>query len=292
MAETGAQAQQARDLRRVPPFEPRRLRWQIRRDAATNGLVVVGGVALIVLLVSMGPQSTLAAVGIMAVAVAGWLALGLMTARVSRELPRITLLIESDPAAAEDLLARQLARRPLLRWVRLLLYHRLALLRHHGHQFGETAAICQSVLAQPLGPARQARPHLLLMLAEACLEAGHLPGAWTALMQLYHTRLGLTEALQRLALQTRYEVDAGYNDLVLHGLDGKLQMAELMPVSQCGTMHVLLAVAADRAERPEIAQRLWERARLLCNPEQLEQLRQRGYGMEPPAEPDARQSHP
>jgi hypothetical protein len=203
---------------------------------------------------------------------AGWIIYGLTSSRAAQQLPYITELIDADPARADALLAAALRRWPLQRSVRLMLYHRLAMLRRRSERFAEVAAICQTVLLYPLGPARAVRGHLLLMLAESQLHCHDLVGAWSALTALHQCPLSVAESLQRAALQTRYEVEAGYDDAALGQLHNKIAMAELMPAPQCAAMHAMLATAAQRSEQTHVADWLGQRARLLADPQQLRQL--------------------
>lgn len=256
----------------VPPFAPRTLESQLRWDAALRGLAVAGVVVVLAAVMVLEPGGSAVALAGMVLVVAGWLAVNVVSAKVSRELPRVAAMIEADPVAAEARLAEHMRRRPLMRWVRLMLYHRLAGLRHRQRRFAESAAICAAVLRHRLGPARQARAHLLLMLTEAALECGDLHAAYGALSELFRTRLTLLEALQRLALQTRYEVMAGHPAAAVQQAQRKAHLAELMPTPQCGALHAMLATAAVQAKQHDLATWLWGRAQLLCTPEQLEEL--------------------
>ena len=76
---------------------------------------------------------TLLMVGVMAL----WFWAGAATARVAQVLAQITAQIPDDPATAESALAQALRRRPLQRGLRLLLYHRLTLLRHRQGRYPE-----------------------------------------------------------------------------------------------------------------------------------------------------------
>ena len=160
-------------------------------------------------------------------------------------------------------------RRPLLRSVRLLLYQRLALLRHRQQRCAETSAICQALLAQPHKVLRPMRPALLLMLAESQLACQQYLPCFEALWQLSSLRLNLLEVLQKLLIQTRYEVGVRQWPAALERLPQKVAAAELMPAAQCGMMHALLALSASRASRAQEAHWLRQRAQLLCDQRQL-----------------------
>ncbi|MEX0655638.1 MAG: hypothetical protein WD534_13940 [Phycisphaeraceae bacterium] len=275
----------------VPPFDPGRMRRQIAIDSLLHWLAVLVVMAgLFVLLTVMDDGGSMLNVIPVVLVLLAWMMVNLISARVSRELPRLSATIADDPPTAERRLAEHLRRRPLLRWVRLMLYHRLAMLRHRQRRFAESAAICQAVLGYSMGPAREARAHLLLLLSEASLEEHDLGSAYGALSELHRMRLSLIEALQRLALQTRYELQAGYDDAVLHRREQKVQLAELMPAPQCSAVHAMLATAADRTHAASLAGWLWARVELLAAPEQLARLRSGEFGVElvdamPPATP-------
>ncbi|MFW6061051.1 MAG: hypothetical protein ACODAQ_12795 [Phycisphaeraceae bacterium] len=263
----------------IPPFEPRRLERELATDLALRWGAVIAAVAALVGIYSLF-DANVVTLGVLALAAAVgvWLVLNLSSARISRELPQLAAMVEAEPQHAEPRIAELLRTRPLLGWVRLMLYDRLAGLRHRQQRFDESLAICAAVLRHRLGPARHARAHLLLMLAEAALERGDLVSAYHALHQLHHMRVSLIEALQRLALQTRYEVTCGYHDSALARHHQKIQLAEIMPTPQCGAMHAILATAATQTHQRELADWLWRRAELLCTPEQLSELQAGGFG--------------
>lgn len=264
----------------INPFEPGRFAKQIALDDIMRGLLI-SGVALAVLVTLLLPGYALVSGLIAPAVVLGlWLWLSVSTARVARSLAAFGPLMADEPGQAEDALREMLKVRPVMRWARLLSYHRLAGLRHLQRRFVETAAICLCLLNQPLkGPAAATRPHLLLMLAEAQLEIGNLPGAYQALAHLQQARLGLAESLQRLAIQTRYELAIGAHDHALHRARAKVELAELMPAKHCATMHAMLATAAQRAGQTRQADWLWQRTRLLAEPELMAQFEQGGFDL-------------
>ena len=261
----------------LPRFEFARLRWQVTRDAWLRGAVAALTLALLAAAtVLSGPISTWLAAALIA-AMIGYFAMLSISARASAALARATVATETDPTRAESVLAEAIGRRPLVRSIRLLLYHRAAVLRHKQGRYAEAAAICDGVLALPLGRARSVRSSLLLLAIEAKLETRDLWGAWSALCQLYRLRVTLVEALQRLLLRTRYEVMIGDDAGALRQLDSRLQLAELMPARQSAAMHALLALAAERAGHDR-ARPLHDRAALLCTPDQLDAIRGGGPG--------------
>ncbi len=274
------------------PFRAQTLAWELGRDAFLRGAVLLAVVAAAVfVIVYDGTADLWTSLAVLTVFFT-WLGMGAVSASVSRRLPQVAALTETGPDQAEAMITQALRRRGLLRWVRLMVYHRLAVLRHRQRRYEETAAICAAVLRHPLGPGESARAHLLLMLAESRLQLSDPEGAWPVLLELYATRLSLVEALQRMALQTRYEVVVGHHAAAMHAADRKIGLAELMPGPQCGAMHAMLATAARATRHEDLAGWLWRRAELLCSPDQLRRLTEGGFGLpvvgvwEPTVEPN------
>lgn len=251
------------------PFTMPRLRRELALDRAIRVVTFVT-VLLAMLLLPANLSNIILIIG-----AAVWIALSLISGRVFQQLPQITSWIECDPGAAESAIALALPRRPLQRSVRLLLYHRLAILRHRQQRFAESAAISQALLFERLEPAVNIRTNLLLMLAEANLECGNLAGAYAALTGLAPLPLSHVEGLQRMALQTRYEVACGHDAYALQDLDGKIAMIEMLPGPPCGALHALLAIAAQRQNQKELAAWLWKRAELISTPEALAEVKRR-----------------
>ena len=265
--------------RSILQFTPDRFMREIRLDLAIRrGLGVLVLIAVLALMLFEQVNSTVGLIVVVALVFA-WFGVNSISANIWRALPSVTAMIAHDPALAEVHLADLVKHKPLMRWLRLMLYHRLAAIRHRQHRFAESAAICRTILSQPLGPARKQRGALLLMLAEASLQSRDMYGAYAALSALAAEPLNLAERLQRLAIQTRYEVLAGHDRAALTGVKQKLLLAELMPAPQCGAMHAMLTASAQRAGHNELADWLYRRSELLCGREQLDQLLQGAFAV-------------
>ena len=259
----------------MPDFSPARWRWRIARDLLLRSLAAV--VLLTVFVFFLRTDAGGSALGVLgAVAViVGWVALNASGAATMRALPKVTAMLELSPGAAELALRPLWDRWCLPRWVRLTLSHRWAMLRHHQQRYGEAAALAQTVLrCSSPGPAAAHRSHLLLLLAESRLEMRDAVGAWMALTELANTALSLGESLQRMALQTRYELMIGHEEAALYRAEEKISLAELMPAGPCGAFHAMLATAAYRLGDTPRYQSLWARVELLCTPEQIQQMRE------------------
>jgi hypothetical protein len=272
MNQPADQSDQQTTLRTCEPFDPRRLRRQMRTDVIVLWAVALAvGIALVAA-VQLG-NSSLAAGGVIVFATTLlWFAVNSVSAKTWHELRQITALIDHAPNHAEDRLAGALKRWPLQRSVRLLIHHRLAMLRHRQQRFAETATIGAAVLRYRMGNAERIRAHLLLLMAESYLILGQLDHAYATLHQLYGLQLNLVESLQRMALQTRYEISAGQDDQALRSLDSKIELAELMPATQCGALHAMFAIAARRSEQTTLANWLQQRAELIGGREPLDKL--------------------
>jgi len=258
----------------VRPFDARVLRRQLIWDSSARwAAAMLMGLGLLTAMLAE-EWSAWAAGGLILAMLLLWMQLGAISVRVWHQLQQLTPLLSPEPAYAEARLAGLMKRGPLHRPVRLLLYHRLATLRYRQQRFAETGAICQVLLTHSLGPAERIRGHLLLMLVETHLTQNDPYGAYYGLVELHRMRLTLVETVQRMALQTRYEIAVGYHGLALEGIERKIELAELMPPPQCGAVHAMFAIAATRCHRTALADWLRQRAELICGAEKLEELTQ------------------
>ena len=271
----------------MEPFD-RRIFWRrIALDAGFGwGLLVAAVVVLAGGVLSSLDDQLPWNIALIAIAVA-WLALNVRSGGVLRRLPALAAQLERDPAGAESQIATMLDRKPLQRGVRLLLYHQLATLRHKQQRFVETAEICESVL-KVLGErsrrrremmVHRVRIHLLLMLVDAQLSLHNFAGGQRALGLLQQRNMDLGEQLQLMALQTRYDIATGQDHRALGQVTATISMSELMPAPQCGNVHLLLSIAAQRQKQVSLANWLNRRGELLCSPEQLDNFRESMLGM-------------
>lgn len=285
---TGSRPVSSPPSTRFPVFRPDDLKRELAIDAVIRWALLTTVLVVVWLGWYTEPDNPTWTTPAMVLAFGGWLLVGTAGARVAQRLPQITMLVEQDTDAAEAQLAKAIGRRALPRSVRILLYHRLAMVRQRQGRYAEVAAICWTILTQRMSPgsirARQPvyssagidrpghptmRAHLLLMFGDAALRCWDTWSTYTALAQLHRQRLSLNDLLERLLLQTRYEVAMGHTQSCLHHLEQKVRLAELMPAQPCGLMHALLAIASKRAGHHVVSQWLDRRAELLCTPEQL-----------------------
>ena len=249
----------------LPRFEPGRLRRELGLDTLLRRATMALLAALVVLAV-LGFGGQLFGLFAGMCVVAAWLGFGFLNARAATSARALLPLVQQRPPLfreSEAALRELLDRRGLLGWVRLSIYQVWATIRHAQGRHAEAADLCASVLSRPLGPAEPARADLLLMLTESLLETRRAAEAWPALATLSTLPLSLNQSMQRLLLQTRYEVAVGRPDAATANLPAKVALAELMPAAESARTHTLLADAAEAAGRADQAAWLRSRAELL-----------------------------
>ena len=103
---------------------------------------------------------------------------------------------------------------------------------------------------------------LAVLMADSMLQLGDLRGAYDAMNGLYRYRLSLAEALTLQLLQLDYASRIGAWDQMLTGVATKIQLSELMPTDNAAQSQALLALAASKMGRSDLAR--WLRRRDRC----------------------------
>src|SRR4051812_5077858 len=239
---------------------------RFRRDAQVSAVVrtalAVAGLFCLVGPVVFGkPLDT----GILMLSVGTvWLVLSFRAARGSvgtREFPALIAAGRYD--LAEQRIERTLKTFSLFKSVKVLGLHHLAMLRHAQSRYRETAMLCRAVLAQRLGTLNGLGRQSRLMLADALLGMDDLPGAYDAIIRLYDQRLSLAEALSLLKIELDYESRVGAWPQMLQNVRTKVELTELMPAATSARCQALLALAAMKSGRTDLAEWLRRRAELL-----------------------------
>lgn len=264
-------------FRRPPAKLSKFARWRMMLDMGFDRLLWLFAIGVLIFLLILAStwtqQITLTTIVMMVAAIVGWMMLNILSARTHREVMDMAGLIELDSDAAERYLVKLMRRRPLMRWVRLLLYHRMALLRHAQGQYEESADICRTLIERPMGQAERVRANTLLTLLHARLQLEDYSGAYEAIQHLQVSPMSLMERMTLLSLQTRYELGIEAYAQAVSGAWEKVQMSELMPPVLCGSLHVMLGRAAAEVGDEQMADWMDRRAALLLTPEQLEDAR-------------------
>lgn len=264
------------------PNEARLLARHLTTDSVIRwGIITVVALGIIGIGV-LGAPGGLQTPSYILLVLAGWFGCTWMGVQVSRQMARLPQL-DGDPDAFEATLAWCIRRKPLTRSLRLKVYERLATLRYRQQRYDEAAALSQALLMQipvPAGsspsaaheealtttgvaPFQEIRLRLLLMLTESLLHLRVEWGAYASLMELHRYSLNLTELMQLIVLQTRYEIQVGHTAIALWHIDRKIQLAELMPPRQCSVLHAMLVVAAQREGQTRLMHWLQRRVHLL-----------------------------
>lgn len=239
---------------------------RVRRDLALATVLQAVMLGAAMAGIFWGNTGLLVAVGVGAL----WLMLGLFSVQGSRlaaESPH--LITTGQYEQAERQIEQSLRRFSLLRTVKLMGVHHLAVLRHAQHRWPEAAMLSRALLGQRLGAAGQLRRPSRLILAESLLELGDLAGAYEALASLYQERLSLGESLKLLHVQLEYSARVGDWAGMLRGIGAKIQMIELMPARSAARAQAFLALAAKRMGQAELCRWLTDRVELLADVQSL-----------------------
>jgi hypothetical protein len=249
---------------------------RFRRDAQLSAVVRVGlGIAALFCLLAPAIIGKTFDTGFLLLVIGTlWLSLSFRAARGSqntREFPALIAAGRYD--LAEQRIERTLKTFSLFKSVKLLGLHHLAMLRHAQSRYRETAMLCRAVLGQRLGNLGSLSKQSRLMLADALLGMDDLGGAYEAIIRLYDQRLTLAEALSLLKIELDYESRIGAWPQMLHNVRTKVELSELMPAPSSARCQALLALAAMKAGRTDLAEWLRRRAELLGDAEMLKNER-------------------
>jgi hypothetical protein len=240
----------------------------LRRDLTLSSILkaVLLGAGMAALLA--GPvygsawSSTAAFIAIAAL----WILLSYRSALRSHAAADSPLLIASGQFdEAEQRIEGVLRGFSIFRTAKLLSLHHLSVLRHAQHRWRESALLSKALLRQRLGSLQTLAHSSRLMLADALLELDDLRGAHEALAGLYHERLSLAESINLLAVQVDYEARVGAWPAMIRNVMAKVQLAELMPSAGAARTQMLLALAAKKCGRDDLAIWLRRRAELLSD---------------------------
>lgn len=228
---------------------------------------------------------------VMMVVLAVWLTASVRSWRSTRLGAEVrNLLASGEFAAAEEQIDRSLRSFSLFRPAKLVALHQLASLRLAQGRGGDAAALCREVLNHRLGLQPALRRSSQLMLAQALLDEGG-PAASAAaagpLAALRAERLSLAESTNLLHLDLDCRSRVGDWSGMLRDWMPKVQLAEVMPAGNSARVQALLALAALRLGRADVADWLRRRAELLVDsPEDLVRRRPLLAALwPPPAEP-------
>ena len=243
-----------------------RVRRDLTLSSALKALIIGAAVVVFLMGEAMGPSRLL----VLALLGVAWIVLSYRSAVGSRlAADSQTLIAAGRYEAAEEQIEQVLQSFSLFRTSKLLGIHQLAVLRHAQRRWPDAAVLCRALLGRRLGPVKGVNKQCRLMLADAMMEMGDVPGAHEALAGLYQQRLSLSEAITLLAVQADFQARAGNWAELAAGIESKVQLAELMPAAQAARTQAMLALAARKTGRDEWASWLTRRAELLADVQEL-----------------------
>jgi hypothetical protein len=199
-----------------------------------------------------------------------WVVLGyrsMQGTRIAADSPSLIAAGEYD--RAERHIDAALRTFSLFRTAKVLNLHHLSVLRHAQQRWRESILLSQAVLSQKLGTLPGLARSSLLLQADSMLQVGDLNGAFGALTRLHRYRLDLAETLNLQILQLDYGWRIGAWDSMLQAVGAKVQMCELMSRLDAAKSQALLAAAAYKTHRIDLARWLRRRAELLADPTEI-----------------------
>ena len=239
-----------------------RFRRDLTLGRMVNGLLLLAVLLCVPLGAAMnhryGDVLTLTILGLV------WIMLGYMSMKGSRLAAGSPSLIAAGQFdLAEYQIEQALRSFSLFRTSKLMSLHHLAILRHAQRRWVDAVLLCQALLRQRLGGLAGLTRQSRLILAESLLELGDLRGAHESISALYSQRLSLAEGMKLLTLQLDYLSRVHAWEAMLHGLEAKVQLSELMNTPAAARTQALLALAAQNAGHAAWAQWLRRRVELL-----------------------------
>ena len=245
-----------------------------RRQMAMLRVLRFTAAALLVLAVAVLPQiEAIPTQAMLAVLLGGLILIGLLgihSFRLAREVQAGGVLMSIGKLDdAEVWLRRGLIRFGLSGRAKIMAARLLASLLHQRGAYEEAAAVCRTLLGQPLKRLREVAVEARLLLADSLLLLGRLGEAHEALTPVYGLPLSLEARIRLLPIQLRYELAAGHAALAASALKEKVRIATLMDSPRAALTHALLAEACRQRDMPAERDFLAERARLYHDLEAL-----------------------
>jgi hypothetical protein len=242
---------------------------RFRRDLTISALLRTALLFGATICVVAGPMLGYSSDGtlLLVVIVGIWIVLSYQSARGSRlaaDSPSLIAAGEYD--RAEGHINDALRSFSLFRTAKLMSLHHLALLRHAQRRWRESGLLSQAILSQKLKGLPGLARSSLLLLTDSMLKTGDLRGAFDAMNGVYRYRLTLGEALTLQLLQLDYGARIEAWEPMVQSVGLKVQFAELMPGANAARAQALLALAANKTGRVQLAQWLRRRCELLADP--------------------------
>lgn len=243
---------------------------RVNRDLALAwGIHVALGVAMLVALVA-GTATGIHPMLLVSVPCALWIVLAINGVRETKAAMEWQGLIASGQLdEAEKQIERRINGFGVLRSVKLMSLHQLAVVKLGQKQWGDALKLSRALTSYRAGKQQSLHRAGLLVMAGAAVNEGAYPDAYVAMSELRRMPLTLDEQLSLLPAEVMYCARLGEWRSAMDNLQAKLRLVELLPASLAAPVEAWLALAAKRCNRLDWSAYLKQRAELLVEPAQL-----------------------
>ncbi len=195
---------------------------------------------------------------------------GVRETRTALQWP--TLIASGQLDEAERQIERSIRGFTVLRSVKLLSLHQLAVVKMAKRQWSDALKLSKAIAGHRLPKDQTLERASTLVLAGAAVQSGAMQDAYIAINRLRVMPLTLEEKLSLLLIECTYCGRLGAWAQLMEGLRDKLRLAELTPTELAAQIQGWLALAARKCGRKDWADYLIERCQLLMDPNDLRLL--------------------
>lgn len=188
---------------------------------------------------------------------------GVRETRAALEWPGLIASGKLDEA--ERQIERMIRGFGVLRSVKLMSLHQLAVLKLAQKRWGDALELSRAIMRYRFGKQQSLHRASLLVMAGAAVNAGAHDDAYAAMSALRRMDLTLDEQLSLLLAEISYCGRLGEWRAMMENVPAKLRLAELMPADLAAQVQAWLAIAAGRCGRADWAAYLAQRVALLVD---------------------------
>lgn len=243
---------------------------RVNRDVALVWTLHAGLALAVLAALTVGSAMGVSSVLLAAIPCALWVALAINGFRETRNALQWPALIASGKLdEAQTQIERAIRGFGVLRSVKLLSLHQLAVVKVAQKQYPQAMALSEAILSHRFSRNPSLERASLLLLAGSAVQCGALATAYSALARLRGMVLNLDEQLAQLAAETIYMGKISAWQELMSGVDDKAKLAALMPATAAAEVQAWLALAARRTNNGPWERYLLQRCRLLISPSKL-----------------------
>ena len=243
---------------------------RVTRDVVVTWLIHAVLFLVVLVILFIGPSTGLPSILLVAIPCTVWVLLafnGMREARNAMQWP--TLIASGQLQEAERQIEQAIRGFSMLRSMKLLSLHQLAVLRMAQGNWADAARLSHAILTFRWARDASLQRASLLVLAGSSVRIGAMEPAYGAIGQLRLMPLTLDEQLALLSAETAYLARIGAWSSLVHAIDQKARMAELMPADAAAQTQAYLALGARREGRRDWETYLTQRCMLLEDPARL-----------------------